>query len=215
MDVPEAFTYRATMGFAGRREQDRLSELLPSWRAAPATAEPEPNPTNAAVMFMLADGGDLDAAATLLERVATNDFADVPDDAGWPMAIPLLAETAALVGDRGAATALADLVAPFAADGTVMMTGGVVAGPASRTLALVHTVTGDHDAADASFAAAIAVADRLESPIWRARCRLDWATRLRARGEDDRAATLIDEADAAIGARDLPALRRQFAELRV
>ena len=54
MGMPEAFTYRATMGLAGRREQDRLAELLPGWRAAPATDEPEPNPTNAAVMFMLA-----------------------------------------------------------------------------------------------------------------------------------------------------------------
>ena len=45
MDVPEAFTYRATMGFAGRREQDRLHDLLPAWGAAPAAADPDPNPT--------------------------------------------------------------------------------------------------------------------------------------------------------------------------
>ena len=44
MDVPEAFTYRATMGFAGRREQDRLHDLLPRWGAAPAAADPVPEP---------------------------------------------------------------------------------------------------------------------------------------------------------------------------
>ena len=143
-------------------------------------------------MYMLAAGGDLDEAATRLERAATNDFADVPDDAGWPMAIPLLAETAALVGDRRAAAVLAEIVAPFAADGTTMMTGGVVLGPATRVLALLQTVTGDHDAADASFTAATESADRLESPIWRARTRLDQADavarswRGRSRDEVDR-----------------------------
>src|SRR6185503_153276 len=148
-----------------------------------------------------------------LERVAGHAFADVADDAGWPMAISLLAETAALVGDRRAAAPLAEILSPFAADGTLMMTGGVVLGPASRLLALVHTVTGVDDV-DRCFASAIDEADRLESPIWRARCRLDWAAWSRARGGDDRAAMLIAEADAVIGDRDLPAVRRQLAELR-
>lgn len=214
MGIPEAFTYRATMGLAGRREQDRLADLLPGWLAAPATDDPEPNPTNAAVMFMLAVGGDLDDAASRLDRVTGNACADVADDAGWPMAIALLAETAALVGDRRAAATLAAILVPFAADGSLMMTGGIVGGPATRLLALLEAVLDDRDASDEHFAAAIEDSERLESPIWSARTRLDWAARLRTRGEDDRAAVLIDEADAAVGARDLPAVRRQLDALR-
>jgi hypothetical protein len=214
MGIPEAFTYRATMGLAGRREQDRLAELLRAWRAAPATDEPEPNPTNAAVMFMLAVGGDVDDAATRLERVAGHAFADVADDAGWPMAIGLLAETASLVGDRRAATALVPILAPFAADRALVMTGGIVLGPAARLVARLESVRDEHEAADVHFASAIEDAERLESPIWRARCRLDWAERLLARGEEHRAVTLIAEAETAMGDLDLPALRRQLGELR-
>jgi hypothetical protein len=214
MGIPEAFTYRATMGLAGRREQDRLAELLPGWLAAPAADSREPNPTNAAVMFMLAACGDLDDAATRLERVSGQAFADAADDAGWPMAIGMLAETAALVGDRQAAAALVPILAPFAADGSLIMTGGIVGGPAARLLALLEWVLDDRAASEVHFAAAIEDAERLESPLWRARCRLDWAERLLARGEEERGATLIAEADAAMGDLELPALRRQLAELR-
>lgn len=214
MRIPEAFTYRATMGLAGRREQDRLADLLPGWRAAPATEDPEPNPTSAAVMFMLAATGEVDEAAARLDRVSGNAFADAADDAGWPMAIALLTETAALVGDRRAAAALAAILAPFAADRCLLMTGGIVSGPATRLLALAESALEDHAAADLHFAQSVEDAGRLESPVWAARTRLDWAERLRARGEDDRSVALVDEAEVAMGDRDLPALRRQLAGAR-
>ena len=127
-------------------------------------------------MFMLAVGGDLDDAATRLDRVAGNAFADVADDAGWHMTIALLTEAAARVADRGAAAALAEILAPFAADGTNFMTGGINLGPATRLLALVESVLDRHDAAAVNFARAVESADRLESPIWSARTppRLGW-----------------------------------------
>ena len=192
----------------------RLAELLPGWRAAPATGEPEPNPTNAAVVFMLAVGGDLDDAATRLDRVAGNAFADVADDAGWHMTIALLTEAAARVADRGAASALAEILGPFAADGTNFMTGGINLGPATRLLALVESVLDRHDAAAVNFARAVESADRFGSPIWSARTRLDWAGHLRVRGQADRADARINEAAATMGDLDLPALRRQLSELR-
>jgi hypothetical protein len=94
------------------------------------------------------------------------------------------------------------------------MTGGIVLGPAARLVARLESVRDDHEAADVHFASAIEDAERLESPIWRARCRLDWAERLLARGEEHRAVTLIAEAETAMGDLDLPALRRQLGELR-
>ena len=214
MGLPEAVTYRAVMGLAGRREQDRLQELLPAWQAAPDASSPIPNATSAAVIFMVAIAGDPDEAAQLLDAAATNRFEDVPDDAGWPVAIAMYAEVAALVGDRVAAAALVEILVPFADVGADMCTGGIVHGPTNRLVALLEAVLGDDEAADRSFAAALEDALRLESPIWNARCRLDWAERLLARGDVDRAVVLIAEADAALGDLDLPALRRQLSELR-
>lgn len=214
MGLPEAFTYRATMGLAGRREQDRLAELLPGWRAAPMVDDPSPNPTNAAVAFMAASVGEADEASQRLDRVSGDGFADLADDAGWPMAVGLLAEAAALVGDRRAAECLAVLLEPLAADRSGCMTGGLVLGPCTRLTALLAATVDDVTTADAYFAESVEDAERLGSPVWEARTRLDWAERLRARGESDRAAALVDEAEVVMGDRDLPALRRQLAEAR-
>lgn len=214
MGLPEAVTYRAVMGFAGRREQDRLLELLPVWLAAPDATSPIPNATSAAVMFMVAITGDPDEAAQLLDAAATNRFEDVPDDAGWPVAIAMYAEVAARVSDRVAAAALVEILVPFAEVGVNMCTGGIVHGPANRLVALLEAVLGHDEAADRYFVAAIEDSGRLESPIWNARCRVDWAERLLARGEVNRATVLIDEAEAALGDLDLPALRRQLSGLR-
>ena len=170
--------------------------------------------TDAAVMFMLATAGGIDEAARLLDRAAENGFANMPDDAGWPMAISLYAETAAIVANRPAAAVLAGIIRPFAEDRSQMGTGGIMCGPAARLVARLEAVLGNDDVSDELFAAAIEDADRLESPIWKARCRLDWAEHLLTRGEAERASDLINDAQAAMGDLDLPALRRQLATVR-
>jgi hypothetical protein len=163
---------------------------------------------------MLAATGRDDEAATRMERAAARGFTDVPDDAGWPMAISLFAETAIIVEDRRAATALGEILQPFARDRSLLITGGIAFGPATRLLALVQNLMEQHGAADQHFAAAIEDAERLESPIWSARCRLDWAEHLLERNETSRAYELLDDADAVLRDRDLPALQRQLRHLR-
>ncbi len=183
MGLPEAITYRATMGLAGRREQDRMAEMLPAWTEFRDSRPVVFDATDAAVMYMLASTGEVDEAARLLDRAAANRFTDVPDEAGWPMAIGLYAETAALVADRSVAAVLAEILEPFAATRLQMGTGGIMLGPAARLVALLVAVAGDDEACDRWFAAAIEDAGRLDSPIWNARSRLDWAERLLGRGE--------------------------------
>ncbi len=214
MGLPEAITYRATMGLAGRREQDRLGELLEAWTEFRDSRPVVSDATDAAVMFMLATTGAIDEAARRLDRAAANGFTDVPDEAGWPMAISLYAETAALVADRDAAGMLVEIIRPFAADRAQLGTGGIMCGPAARLVARLEAVLGNDERSDLAFVAAIEDADRLESPIWRARCRLEWAACLLGREKTEVASTLIDEAQAAMGDLDLPALRRQLSELR-
>ncbi len=214
MGLPEAITYRATMGLAGRREQDRLAEMIPVWTEFRDSRPLVFDATDAAVMFMLATTGEIDEASVLLDRAAATDFVGVPDDAGWPMAIALYAETAAIVADRRAAATLAEIIRPLAADRAQLGTGGIMCGPATRLVACLEAVLGQDEQSNTSFAAAIEDADRSESPIWRARCRLDWAETLLARGDSERATALIDEAEHAIGDLDLPAVQRQLREVR-
>ena len=121
-------------------------------------------------------------------------------------------EVAVRVGDRDAARALHELVACY--DGLVVGTGGIELGPASRLLGMLEHVLDRPVEADAHFAAAIALADEMISPVWSARCQLDWAAALRDRGEVARARELVDDADASIGSLTLPALQQQSAQLR-
>ena len=77
----------------------------------------------------------------------------------------------------------------------------------------LETVLDRRDDADRHFAAAIDQSRRLGSPVWIARCCLDWAESFADRDEKVRARELVDEADAAIGSLSLPRLQDQSASL--
>ncbi len=208
--MPEAVTYRATTTLAIRREQGRLAEIVDAWDAF-HTANPDEAAAAATVAFALAEGGDLDGAAGRLHVGSAGGFRDIPSDAGWPLAVAMWCEVASAVGDRDAAALLHDVAVP--GDGLVAGTGGIVAGPMARLLALLEVRLGRPDDADADFAAAIDLSRRLASPVWIARCCLDWADVLAGRGSPDRARALVTDADAAITDLALPRLQEQSAAL--
>jgi hypothetical protein len=95
-----------------------------------------------------------------------------------------------------------------------MWTNGVPTGPAARLLALLEHVLGRTEEADRHFAEAVEFSRRLMSPVWTARCQLDWAETWLVRGEIARTVQLIYAADATMEMLELPALRRQSANLR-
>ena len=51
----------------------------------------------------------------MLSGLSADGFSDLPFDQEWPWAMSLLAEIAAIVGDREQASAVYDLLAPWAA----------------------------------------------------------------------------------------------------
>ena len=166
----------------------------------------------AVLAFLAAETGDRHEATILLERAMGRGIGAVPDDADWPLAMAMLAEVAALVGDREAAVSLHESVARQ--DGTQMWSDGILCGPAARLLAKLEHTLGWTDHADWHFAEAIESGRRLESPVWTARCQLDWASTWIERGEIVRAVQLIYAADAAMDAHELPALERQASMLK-
>ncbi len=194
-----------------RREQERLPELIPAL-TVDAASRPPSAAAAAAVAFALVESDHRDDAAILLHRASHAGFGDIPDDIEWPLAVALWSEVAAYIGDRRAASDLCEILRPH--DGIQMTSGSVGCGPASRLLANLEVLLGRPTDADRHFDEAIAFSRGLMSPVWMARCQLDWAQTWLERGETTRAAQLTDEADATAGALALPALGRQWAALR-
>ena len=94
-------------------------------------------------------------AAIRLHAAAEHDFADVPDEAGWPLAVGLWAEVAARVGDRRVAAVLHGLL--LHADGLVFGTGGITCGPTARLLARLEIALERPADVDRRYSEAIAV----------------------------------------------------------
>jgi hypothetical protein len=95
-----------------------------------------------------------------------------------------------------------------------MSSAGVGCGPAARLLALLEIVLDQPNDADGHFAEAIDFSRGMESPVWTARCQLDWAQTWMDRGAVAWAAQLTDDADTTAGMLALPALQRQWMNLR-
>lgn len=201
---------RGAEQLAIRREQGRLDEVM-AVLTTQANARPH-SAVAAALAFAMAESGCHHEAAILLFKADCRGFADIPDDVDWPLAVALWSEVAAQTGDFDCALTLHEILQ--ASDGLGMCADGVSAGPASRLLALLELVLGRPDDADRHFAEAIAYSRRLESPVWTARCQLDWAETWIARGDAVEATRLIDDAETAMGTLVLPTLRRQSSDLR-
>lgn len=158
--------------------------------AAQLTAE---NPTVAAMaaawatLALAAD--DPETAARVFESVAADDFAIVSPDFLAPGALALLAEVCADLGDPTHARALLERIEPHR--GNVMVVGTAVYCPATadRCRAMLQALLGD-DAFDETYAAALALEEKLRSPVLQARTLSRWARDLARRGtaDDDRRA---------------------------
>jgi class 3 adenylate cyclase len=204
----ERLAYTAIGQLGIRREQGRLAELVPVFRLV-AGRRPQGAPTLA---FLLAETGELDEAADLLRDARSRRFRDVPDDLTWAFVTAMWAEAAALVRDRDAAAQLHALLDPL--DGTLCGTGGIWCGPTARLLARFEDLLDDPDAADRHHANAVEQSHQLATPVWVARCQLDWAASRLARGDAERAHALVDAADSTIATLALPALHHQSTDLR-
>ncbi|HVC71601.1 MAG TPA: signal peptidase I [Acidimicrobiales bacterium] len=194
-----------------RREQGRLEELIPLFADHP-TVVPTSSTSAAVMAFLSAEVGDLPETVIRLESVRQAGIRDTPDDADWPLVMSMLSEATAYVGDWEVAAILHELISPH--DSMQMWTTGINCGPAARLLAMLEYALGWEDHTDWHFAQAIESSQRVRSPVWAARCQLDWARTWIDRGETVRAVQLIYGADAAMEGLELPALQHQSSKLK-
>jgi class 3 adenylate cyclase/tetratricopeptide (TPR) repeat protein len=209
--IPEAGTYGTMQRFTLRREQGRLHEVVPRLSEF-VVVTPDAVVASTMLTFALAASGRTDEAADRLEHDAAKEFRNLPDDASWPIAIALSAESAALVGDRRVAEIAHQWLAPQ--DGTPqLLTGGSMFGPVARLLAGLELVTDRPEDADRHFEKSLEQSIDYQTPLWTARCALDWAESRYHRGDLDHAQDLLEQAQEAMNGLVLPALERQAADL--
>ena len=191
-----------------RREQGRLAEVeeavhgfiamypaVPAWRCSLALLQLEL--------------GRNDAARAELDALAAAGFGSLPRDAQWLIAITLLAEVCARLGDAARAGELYTLLEPYAGRNVVVGRASTCNGSASRQLGMLAAVRGDWELAEQHLGEALAMHVAMGARPFVARTQLAWGEMELARGNPvaarERLAEAIIAADAlgmaAMGAR--------------
>lgn len=186
--------------FTIRREQGRLGEVLPLMRVLSGRQD-APTVWRPGLAVLYAELGMLAEARQLLDELSFDAFAAVPRDSVWPACLTFLAETCIACGAAEYAGFLRDELASLA--GQTLMVGMTVCfGPADRLRGGLAQLLGKFGDAERDFVAALELAERSGSPVWRAHVLLDWSRLALARGEHDRAVAMATEANviaAAVG----------------
>jgi tetratricopeptide (TPR) repeat protein len=166
--------------FGVRREQGRLDLIAGPLRtlvglgAAPSIWRP-------GLAALHAELGSVDDAREALEALVTPDAVLIPFDSRRSLSLSYLADAAAFVGDRPRATMLYGELLPYA-ELCIANYHATCYGPASRYLGMLATTMGRFEDAEMHFEDALARCDRLESPLWTAHTRYQFARMLLSRG---------------------------------
>ena len=115
-----------------------------------------------------------DDAASEIDTLASNDFADVPQRYDWPSAIFFAAEVCAALGDQRRAKLLYDLLEPYQGYALVVGLGVAHLGSADRTLGLLAETLGRLERAEWHFQRALEMT-RAGMPVWSAYTKVDYA----------------------------------------
>ncbi|MFL5820413.1 MAG: ATP-binding protein [Solirubrobacteraceae bacterium] len=150
----------------------------------------------AALALLCCEVGHEGEASRHLERLAANDFRDLPRYNGWLATMGLLSEVCVRLGDRGRGQTIYELLVPFAAR-NVITPQAAFAGPVARFLGILAGAQGEWELAATHLAEAREAAARMGSPPTLMRVDLDEAQLLIARarpGDRERAFELVDQA---------------------
>jgi tetratricopeptide (TPR) repeat protein len=153
--------------------------------------------------------GRLEDARREFERLAVNDFEDLPYDHNWLSCHGYLAYVCEVLGDRQRAAIVQRALRPYADRMIVLGHASAYAGPVATALARVALVLDQWEEAERCFEQAIERNAAFGARPWTAMCQYDYAMALPKRGgarERLRARSLLAEALATaseLGLRDL------------
>jgi hypothetical protein len=194
-----------------RKEQGRLAELENAARQLVALS-PSVSAWRAGYARLLAEiGRDRDAQEEL-DILAAKDFQDIPQDNQWMIAVTLLGELCAELGDAHRAALLYEMLLPFREVNVVIGLAVVCQGSAERYLGLLAATKGEEGEAAVHFERALAANESLGAPVCLAHTQLDYARMLGRRSAQ--AELLIESAARTAEELKLPAVARRALELR-
>jgi predicted ATPase/tetratricopeptide (TPR) repeat protein len=202
--------YYAVQLLAIRREQGRIGELEQAARQMVAS-NPNRPAWRAALATMLWESGRLADARVELERLAREDFRDIPYDGDWITTVTLLCELCRALEDPARAALLYEALLPYAGVNVVAGIAVVCLGSAARFLGQLASTIGRQSDAIRHFELALEENARLQAPVLLAHTQLDYAAAL---GGGERAARMIDEAARAAVELGLPAIALRAERLR-
>ncbi len=205
-----ASQYHAIQILAVRREQGRMGELEVAARRM-VSENPGRLAWRAALANLLCEEGRLDEARDEFDRLAAHDFEDVPKDLDWMIAMTLLSDVCADLGDAARAALLYAKLEPYADVNVVIGLAAVCLGSAASFLGKLAATMGDTERATEHFERALSANAALPAPACLARTQVDYARML---GSDRRADELLKAASKAAMQHDLGSVARKVATLR-
>jgi eukaryotic-like serine/threonine-protein kinase len=143
----------------------------------------------------LSELGRLDEARSEFERVAANDFADLPVDAQWLVAMALLARSAEALGDAERGERLHELLEPWRGKTVVAGRAAACWGPVALYLGMCSKAAGKFDRAVGELEESIAMSERMGDRPFMSQAHLLLAAALlerAGRGDRERALELLD-----------------------
>lgn len=159
---PDAALYYGVILFAIRVRQERVDEIADFVEQA-GTADDALDGIDALWGLAACHLGREREARAVLERLARDDFAHVPEHQAWGAILWAASLVAAHLGDAPRAARLYDLLLPY--EGQLVFPGLVVFGSVGATLGTLAAAVGRRDAAAAHFDRAEALAERIAAPV--------------------------------------------------
>jgi hypothetical protein len=176
-EQPDAFMMFASQLFCLRFLQGRLDEL--EAMAVQTIVEgvgSQGAESDCLLAVLYSELDRLPEARAAFERGARDDFGHVPVGLLRLPMLAISAETCARLGDAARARVLYEILAPEAE--SLVVAGPTCFGSTRRYLGLLATTCGRLDDADAEFAGAAEIHERIGARPWLVRTQVDWARML-------------------------------------
>jgi tetratricopeptide (TPR) repeat protein len=168
--------------FTLRRDQGRLAALQPvvSMFLRQQSAASVWRPGLALIYLKI---GQRDEARAEFEKLAADNFTEIPRAGRWLYCIVYLSEVCAALGDAARATVLYSLLSPYSGHNIVLGAGIACCGSADRYLGLLRAAMARWPEAQQRFEEALSMNSRIGAHVQLAQTQHDYATMLLARGE--------------------------------
>lgn len=164
-----------------RWEQGRLDELIPMLIGM-AAQNPDLVAFRTALAFAHAEVGALGEARQLLDSLAGDGFAAVPQDLTWPTSLALLASAAADLDTQHHARKLFEFLRPLSGQLVIVGAGALCLGSVDRYLGMLAACGKDFDVAEGHYRSALELEFRIGALPYVARTRYWYARMLVERG---------------------------------